>query len=422
MIDWDKWQEILSSLSKQKLRTSLTAFGVFWGIFMLVILLGFGGGFGYKVEADFHDNRNVLLMWPSNSTQIAYKGLGKGRRIQLKPEDVQAVKQKIPSVQMIQGKNAIGGWGMPQSVLYENESGSFPVSGTHAGFLPYEFPSVSRVTQGRYINILDEQERRKVAVIGSRVKEVLFKNEKNPIGKTIQIKGVNFQVIGVYKNFSSEGAEQSNTSIFLPNETLRQAFNAMDRFDLIFFTPKPGYTSEEVENRVKILLYERHNIHPDDKGVLGGWNHEKFYQQQQNLVKGIVGFSWMVAIGTIIAGVIGVGNIMLVVVKERTREIGLRKALGATPTNISLMIVHESLVITVISGYVGLVVGVFLLEAIKAILVTMGEGDGMFSSPFIDIGTALMALTVLIVTGVMASLLPAIKAASVNPIVALQGE
>ena len=422
MIDWDKWQEILSSLSKQKLRTLLTAFGVFWGIFMLVILLGFGGGFGYKVEADFHENNNVLLMWSSNSTQMPYKGLGKGRRIELKPEDVQAIKQKISCVQMIQGKNAIGGWGVPQSVLYENENGTFPVSGTHAGFLPYEFPSVSRITEGRYIDILDEQERRKVAVIGARVKEVLFKNEKNPIGKTIQIKGVNFQVIGVYKNFSSEGADQSNNSIFLPNETLRQAFNAMSRFDLIFFTPKPGYTSEEVESQVKALLYERHKVHPDDKGVLGGWNHEKFYQQQQNLVKGIVGFSWMVAIGTIIAGVIGVGNIMLVVVKERTREIGLRKALGATPTNISLMIMHESLVITVISGYVGLVAGVCLLEAIKAILVNMGKGDGMFSSPFIDIGTALMALTVLIVTGVLASLLPAIKAASVNPIVALQDE
>ncbi len=422
MIDWDKWQEIFSSFGKQKLRTSLTAFGVFWGIFMLVVLLGFGGGFGYKVEADFHENNNVLLMWSSNTTQMPYMGLGKGRRIQLKPEDVQAIKQKISTVKMIQGKNAIGGWGTPQPVVYDNLNGTFPVSGTHAGFLPYEFPSVSRVIEGRYVDDLDEKERRKVAVIGTRVKEVLFKNEKNPIGKTIEIKGVNFQVIGVYRNFSSEGAEQSNTSIFLPNETLRQAFNAMSSFDLIFFTPKPGHSSAEVESQVKALLYERHKVHPDDKGVLGGWNHEKFYQQQQSLVTGIVGFSWMVAIGTIIAGVIGVGNIMLVVVKERTREIGLRKALGATPSKISWMIVQESLVITLLAGYSGLVTGVVLLEIVKAILDKMGKGGGMFASPFIDIGTALMALTVLIVTGVLASLLPAMKAASVNPIVALQDE
>jgi len=422
MMDWDKWQEILSSLGRQKLRTSLTAFGVFWGIFMLVILLGFGGGFGYKVEADFHENNNVLLMWSSNTTQMPYLGLGKGRRIQLKPEDVPAIRQKISSVKMIQGKNAIGGWGTPQNIIYESLSGSFPVSGTHAGFLPYEFPSVSRVIEGRYIDDFDEKERRKVAVIGTRVKEVLFKNEKNPIGKTIEIKGVNFQVIGVYRNFSSEDAAQNNTSIFLPNETLRQAFNGLNSFDLIFFTPKPGFSSAEVEDQVKTLLYERHKVHPDDKGVLRSWNHEKFYQQQQSLVTGIVGFSWMVAIGTIIAGVIGVGNIMLVVVKERTREIGLRKALGATPVKISFMIMQESLVITVIAGYSGLVAGVGLLEGIKIILGKMGKGDGMFASPFIDIGTALMALSVLIVTGVLASLLPAIKAASVNPIVALQDE
>lgn len=421
MINWDKWQEILNSLKKQKLRTSLTAFGVFWGIFMLVILLGFGGGFGYKVEADFRDNNNVLLMWSANSTQLPYMGLGKGRRINFKLEDVDLIRKKVTSVKMVDGKNGLNGWGNPQPITHGKINGSFAVTGTHVGWLPYEFPSISRVIEGRYINALDEDERRKVAVIGSRVKDVLFKNENNPIGKTINIRGINFQVVGVYQNFSSEDAEQNNTSVFIPNATLQQAFN-VSNFDLIFFTPKTGYTSEEVESQVKQLLYRQHKIHPDDKGVLGGWNHEKFYKQQQSLVTGIIGFSWMVAIGTIIAGVIGVGNIMLVIVKERTREIGLRKALGATPTKISLMIVHESLVITMIAGYTGLVAGVLLLEAIKAILIKMGKGEGMFASPFIDIGTALIALAVLVISGVIASLLPAIKAASVNPILALQDE
>lgn len=423
MIDIDKWQEILKSLGKQKLRTGLTAFGVFWGILMLVVLLGFGTGFGNKVIGDFGENTNAVLMWSSNPTQIPYMGLSKGRRVSLTQEDVNAIREKIPAIKMVDGKNSIGGWGSPTQVIYEQESGSFSVSGSHAGWLPYEFGNMSKLVEGRYINQLDELQKRKVAVIGTRVREQLFKNEKSPLGKAISIQGVHFVVIGVYKNISSgEGGDDSNSSIMVPNETARRAFNAMEKFDLIFFTPKPGYSAVDLEQSVKDLLYERKKIHPDDKGVLNTWNHEKFFQQQQNLVTGILGFSWMVAIGTIIAGVIGVGNIMLIVIKERTREIGLRKAMGATPLNISLMIMHESLVITLLAGYSGLVVGVLLLELVKVVLVNLGQGNGMFASPFIDIGTALMALAVLVITGVLAALLPAIKAASVNPIVALQDE
>ncbi|MEN0037392.1 MAG: ABC transporter permease [Cellvibrio sp.] len=423
MIDIDKWQEILKSLSKQKVRTALTAFGVFWGILMLVVLLGFGTGFGNKVIGDFGENTNVVLMWSSNSTQLPYMGLSKGRRIGLTQEDVDAIREKVPGVKMVDGKNSIGGWGSPTEVIYEQESGSFSVSGSHAGWLPYEFGNMSKIVEGRYINQLDELQKRKVAVIGTRVKELLFKHEKSVLGKSISIQGVHFVVIGVYKNISTgEGGDDSNSSIMVPNETARRAFNAMEKFDLIFFTPKPGYSAVDLEQRVKELIYERKKVHPDDKGVLATWNHEKFFKEQQNLVLGILGFSWMVAIGTIIAGVIGVGNIMLIVIKERTREIGLRKALGATPLNISLMIMHESLVITLLAGYSGLVVGVVLLEVIKVVLVKLGQGDGMFASPFIDIGTALLALAVLVITGVLAALLPAIKAASVNPIVALQDE
>lgn len=423
MIDIDKWQEILKSLGKQKLRTGLTAFGVFWGILMLVVLLGFGTGFGNRVIGDFGENTNVVLMWSSNVTQIPHQGLSKGRRISLTQEDVDAIREKIPEIKMVDGKNSIGGWGSPTEVIYEQESGSFAVSGSHAGWLPYEFGNMSKMVEGRYINQLDEQQKRKVAVIGTRVRELLFKNETSPLGKSISIQGVHFVVIGVYKNISSgEGGDDSNSGIMVPNETARRAFNAMEKFDLIFFTPTAGNSAVDLEEKVKKLLFERKKVHPDDKGVLATWNHEKFFQQQQNLVHGVIGFSWMVAIGTIIAGVIGVGNIMLIVIKERTREIGLRKALGATPTNISFMIMHESLVITLLAGYSGLVVGVLLLELIKVILVSVGQGDGMFAKPFIDIGTALLALAVLVITGVLAALLPAIKAASVNPILALQDE
>lgn len=419
MFDWDKWQEILSSLHKQKLRTALTAFGVFWGIFMLVILLGFGTGFGTKIENIFGDAKSVVIFWPSNTTQLAFEGLGKGRAIKFTREDVEAIRQSIPSVNLVDGKNNLGNFGAAQYIVYGKESGSFSVSGTHAGWEPFEF---IKLIEGRYINALDERERRKVAVIGTRVKEVLFKSGINPIGESIDIGGVKFKVVGIYKSNEPDNSGQANGKIFLPNETLRQAFNQMDSFQVIFFSPKPGFSAFDMERDVKKLLYERKKIHPDDTGVIGGFNMEQNYEMNRGLVTGILGFSWMVAIGTIIAGVIGVGNIMLVVVKERTREIGLRKAMGATPANISLMIIHESLVITLVAGYAGLAAGVLLLEGIRALLVKLGQGEGMFASPYIDINIALLALAVLVVTGVLAALLPALKAASVNPITALQDE
>ena len=419
MFDWDKWQEILNSLHKQKLRTGLTAFGVFWGIFMLVILLGFGTGFGTKIENIFGDAKSVVIFWPSNTTQLAFEGLGKGRAIKFTQEDVEAIRQSIPSVNLVDGKNNLGNFGAAQYIVYGKESGSFSVSGTHAGWEPFEF---IKLIEGRYINALDENEKRKVAVIGTRVKDVLFKGGVNPIGESIDIGGVKFKVIGIYKSNEPDNSGQANGKIFLPNETLRQAFNQLDSFQVIFFSPKPGFSAFDMERDVKKLLYERKKIHPDDTGVIGGFNMEQNYEMNRGLVTGILGFSWMVAIGTIIAGVIGVGNIMLVVVKERTREIGLRKALGATPATISLMIIHESLVITLIAGYAGLVAGVLLLEGIRALLIKLGQGEGMFASPYIDINIAAMALAVLVVTGVLAALLPALKAASVNPITALQDE
>jgi len=422
MIDWDKWQEILNNMQKHKLRTALTAFGVFWGIFMLVILLGCGTGYGIKVDALFGGAKNIVYLWSSNKTQLPYKGLGKGRSIVLNQDDIDFVKQKLTSVHMMEGQNAVGSnrWASPQYIVHGKQSGSFSVRGTHAG---WETIDTNRVIEGRYINSLDEQEYRKVAVIGERVKKALFKNEDSVIGQSINIQGIYFRVVGVYVSSQpDDGDPNQSISIYLPNSSLRNAFNKTDRLDVIYLQPAAGYSAEEVDRDVKKLLYEKQKIHPNDKGVLQSYNSEEDYQQQRSLVTGVVGFSWMVAIGTILAGVIGVGNIMLVIVKERTREIGLRKALGATPISISLMIVQESLVITVVAGYAGLAAGVFVLEGIKTLLLKLGKGAGMFSSPFIDIKTAFMALTILIIAGALAGLLPAIKAAAVNPIVALQDE
>ena len=417
LIDWDKWQEILNSLSKQKLRTGLTAFGVFWGIFMLVILLGFGKGYSIKVDELFGERKNVVFLWSSNSTQMAYKGLGKGRGILLNEDDLVWAKEQVEGIKLIEGQNFLRG---SQYVTHEKSSGSFTVMGTHNGWAALQ---TNRVVEGRYVNSLDEKEFRKVAVIGTRVRDILFKGGGSPLGKKIVIQGVSFQIIGVYESTEPDSGDPNQSiSINIPNETLRKTFNQLDRYRQLWIQPKPGYKTEELQKKIKAAIYKRQKIHPDDEGVLQTYNSEAEYLQDKNLVEGILIFSWVVAIGTIMAGVIGVGNIMLVVVKERTREIGLRKALGATPANISWMILQESLVITFIAGYSGLVVGVITLELVKSILIDMGKGEGMFASPYIDIGTAIMALLILIFSGAMASLLPALKAALVNPIVALQDE
>ena len=414
MIDWDKWQEILFSLRRQKLRTSLTAFGVFWGIFMLVILLGFGTGFGNNVDSQYSGIKNIIWVWSDSRTQLPYQGLGKGRFINITQEDVMALRQKTSKVKVVDGVNEING----QLVIHEKANGSFRLMGTHANWQDF---MTLRVIEGRYINENDEREMRKVAVIGTRVRDVLFKNEKDVLGKTIYVQGVFFKVIGIYKSTEPDNPFQSS-SIYIPNDTLRNAFNSKDGFSFLIYQPQEGYGGSAAVKEIKRVLQERNKIHPDDNGVIGTYDNGEDYQQDKNLVKGIIGFSWIVAIGTIIAGVIGIGNIMLVIVKERTREIGLRKALGATPINISVMIVREALFITAVAGYIGLAAGVFLLEGIKLVFIKLGHADSRFAHPYVDIDTALIALTVLISAGVLAALVPAMKAASVNPIVALQDE
>ncbi|RYY77270.1 MAG: ABC transporter permease [Gammaproteobacteria bacterium] len=414
MIDWDKWQEILNSLRRQKLRTLLTAFGVFWGIFMLVILLGFGTGFGINIDTQYGNVKNVIWVWPSSKTQIPYEGLGKGRNINITQDDVNVLRENLSNVEIVEGVNQING----QLAVHEKESGSFTLLGTHANWQGLD---TLRVIEGRYINKNDEMEMRKVAVIGTRVRDVLFKGKKDVLGKTIYVNGIYFKVVGIYKSTQPDNPFQS-TGIYIPNDTLRNAFNSKDGFSFLLYQPREGHGGGAAVKEIKNLLQERKKIHPDDKGVIGTYDNSEDYKQDKNLVRGIIGFSWIVAIGTIIAGAIGIGNIMLVIVKERTREIGLRKALGATPMRISVLIMQEALLITVVAGYTGLAAGVFLLEAIKLIFIKLGHADSRFSQPFVDLNIALIALFVLVTVAVMAALVPAVKAASVNPIVALQDE
>lgn len=420
IIDTEKWKEIFQSLGQHKLRTALTAFGVFWGIFMLSILLGAGKGLENGITAQFPLAKNTIYLWSNGATQIPYQGMPVGRRIVLTSEHMKAIEKNVPSVAFIRGQNSVGLWGgNPAYTVYEDKSGSFPINGTNAGM---ESINSMRITAGRNINGIDDEQKRKVAVIGSMVKTQLFGNEIEPIGKYITLSGIKFLVIGTFESLSSGNERGEQEKIYIPNETLRAAFNQMGWIGSFIMLPEEGVHAAVAENDVKRYLAEINKISPDDKGVFAGFNMQNEFEKVQGLFSGIAAFSWMVAIGTILAGAVGVGNIMLIIVKERTREIGLRKALGATPNSIKIMIVQEAVFLTVIAGYSGLVLGVLMLEGIGLMVDAAGGTLGFFGRPQVDFETALTALGVLVFAGVLAALMPANKAASVNPITALQDE
>jgi putative ABC transport system permease protein len=420
IIDVEKWQEIWGTLRRHKLRTSLTAFGVFWGIFMLTVLLGAGKGLENGVNEGFPRITNTVYVWSQGTTQIPFQGMPIGREIGLKPSDVDAIAKNVASVDFIKGQNSVGIWGgSPPYTVRKSRNGAFSIQG---GFAGIENFNALRVVAGRPFNELDEQERRKVAMIGQRVKDQLFAAGENPLGEDITVNGISFQIIGVFKSLQEGNQQQEDERIYLPNDTLRYAFNQTGRIGSFAFVPKAGVHARVAENDVKAYLAQLNKVSPDDKGVFGSFNLQNEFDKVQGLFTGIKFFSWMVAIGTIFAGAVGVGNIMLIVVKERTREIGLRKAMGATPASIVAMIMQESLFITAIAGYSGLVVGALLIGGIAKLLEASGGKAGFFGTPEVEFQTAIIALAVLVASGLLASLMPAAKAAAVNPIVALQDE
>lgn len=412
MFDIDKWQEILHTIRKNKLRTIITMLGVAWGIFMLVILLGAGKGFENGVNKQFDIAKNAVFVW-SQRTSIEYKGLKPGRFIRFTNDDVFAIRNEIPEMGVVAPRNQLFG---SFTVNRDTKSASFSVFGEYPDYTKVR-PTI--ITDGRFINDLDIKDRRKVCVIGKRVQELLFKDGENPMGQYIKVKGVSFKVVGVFKGVAKgDDAQQEAETIFLPSTTLQYTFNQLNTVHFFALTPKDGVPAKIIETKVKNLLAKRHYVHPDDVKAFGSANVEEEFQRVQGLFFIIGAFSWFVGILTIVAGVVGVSNIMLIVVKERTKEIGIRKALGATPMSIISLILQESIVITSLAGYVGLIGGIGVLELVNS---TGAEGP-FFSNPEVDLQAAIAATVTLVVSGTLAGLIPAKRAASVRPVVALSEE
>lgn len=415
MFDRDNWQEIFATMRKNKLRTLLSAFGVGWGIFMLIIMLGAGSGLEHGVTAEFGGAaKSSFFMW-TQKTSKPYKGMQPGRTFNYRNSDIAALEQ-LQELQYIAPLNQLGGY----------ESGNNIVRGVKAtsGEVMGEFPVIAKVQEmkiakGRFLNDLDIKEKRKVAVIGRQVAKHLFPKEEDPINKYIRINGIYFKVVGqTIPSSEGEQAREQESQVHIPFTTFQSAFNYGDIVGWFAMTSKPGVPASVAEQKAIEVLKERHKIAPEDRTAIGHWNAQEEFEKLTGLFSGIKILVWIVGIGTLLAGVIGITNIMLIVVKERTKEIGVKRALGATPLNIISQLITESIFLTTIAGYFGLMTGYWSIELLRLLL----PPGGMFQNPEINLDVVIQSLAILIFSGALSGLIPAKKATDINPVEALRSE
>ncbi len=436
MFDYDKWQEIFGTIRKNKLRTFLTLLGIFCGMFILILLLGLGNSFKNGVMADFNFAANSGFLWGRRTT-ISYDGFQPGKRVSFDNSDTKFLRSRVREIENLAPRNSLGN----ALIGFKEKASSFQVYGDYPDYNKIE---IQEIISGRYINQKDIEDTRKVVVIGSQVKDVLFGGKLregeeaqnlggvgpsnrpkeikqiDPIGQFITIRKVNFKVVGVLKP-SRDGNSDVDQSVFVPFSTFQVAFNFGDNVGWYAYSLKEGANLSEIEPKILEMLRAKNSIHPLDEDAIGHFNLQEEFEQINGLFDGLIYFVWFVGISTLFAGIIGISNIMLIIVKERTKEIGIRKALGATPPTIISLVIQESVFLTLIGGYVALIVGLLALEALGLVIGGGGGGGGLpFAKPEVDPLVPIGALCILIIGGAIAGILPAQKAAKVSPIEAIR--
>jgi putative ABC transport system permease protein len=410
----DGLQEILFTLRQNKLRTLLTAFGVFWGIFMLILLLGAGRGMQNGVWEDFGTEVLDFIIIYTGETSVAHNGRGLGRRIRLDDGDIRAISEQVPGVRVISGESHGGN----ALVSYRGKNSDSQIAG-----IPDEFFRIKEDVPfnfGRKPNMLDEDESRKLAFIGQPIVDRLFAPGQDPVGQYIRVKDVMMRVVGVYYDKGNRG--QNSNRVLIPQSTYRQMYGGGDKTDVIWVRPEKGADGFAVEKQAVELLKRRHDVAPADSRGVQSFNMAMPAKSINGLFIGINVFIWFVGLGTLMAGIVGISNIMIITVKERTREIGVRKALGATPFTIVSTLLLESTLVTAVAGYIGLVCGVALLELVSFGLRTAGAKLPYFLNPEVDFRVAITAIALLVGVGVLAGLFPALRAARITPIEAMRAE
>lgn len=418
MFDLDRWEEIWQTINRNRKRSIMTAFGVFWGIFMLTIMMGAGLGLKRLMYSSFGSMAvNSCFYW-GGQTSLPYKGLPSGRRWSLENEDMAAIKTQVPGVKNVAGII----WGSTYKFSRKDKKGDYQLM----GYTP-EFQEISPQTLrfGRYINDIDMAQQRKVCVITEQVWEELFPNRENPIGQTIRMNNMYLTVVGVCIPPRNGVQFQGPTSVLIPFSTLQKMYNKGNKFDGMAVAAYDNWDIKEVEENVKKVFQARHTLSPDDNKAVQGFNLGDLFNKFSGLFSGISILTWIVGTGTLLAGIVGVSNIMLVTVRERTQEIGIRRALGAKPRTIISQIMSESFVLTFVSGIFGLALAIGILslaETLLSSLTATPEGGGLQINTQISFGLALGSTGILILGSLLAGILPANRALSIKPVDAIREE
>jgi putative ABC transport system permease protein len=418
IFDIDHWYEVWVTITRNKVRSLLTGFGVFWGIFMLVVMLGSGQGLRNGIMKNVEGFAvNTAFFYPERTSK-PYKGFRKGRRWDMHNGDIEAIRTGSKNAEYI--SPMLFGGQSEGNVVYGDRSGSYNVRGVYPDYAMVE---KQRFTAGRFINGVDILHRRKVCVIGTRVSEEMFKKGENPIGQLLRVRGIYFQVVGVCEGVSGVNiGGRSSESVLVPFTTFQQAYNQGDVVHFLAITTKKGAKMDDLEAEVKATLRKQNKIDPTDAQAVGSFNLEKEFSMFEMLFLGINSLVWLVGMGTLLAGIVGVSNIMLVTVRERTREIGVRRALGAKPSTILLQILTEGTVLTAMAGLLGLVCGVALLDGVSSLLSANPSKDTFFQEPGIKFGAAIQATVVLLLCGLLSGVIPAWRALKIKAIDAIREE
>jgi putative ABC transport system permease protein len=421
MFDRDNWNEILEALTANTFRTILTAFGVFWGIFILVILLAAGNGLENGVKKGFDGMAtNTMFMW-TQTTSKPYKGLPKTREYDFRNSDVEALKQKFPDLLYVSPRNELGGFQGANNVVRGTKTAAYTIYGDYPELIKQQ---PMDIIKGRFVNQQDILLKRKVAVIGQGVIAEMYAKGENVIGTYLKMNGVNFMVVGVYnsKSRNNGNSESAQKEIFTPFTAFQQAFNYGDRVGWMAITANDNTSITKLKSDIVELIKTRHSIHPEDDRAVGNFDLFEEFSKVQDLFLILRFIAYFVGTLVLLSGVIGISNIMLIVVKERTKEIGIRRALGATPAAIRSQILLEAIFLTIVAGMLGIAAATGVLSILNMILDSMPSEGMMFANPSVDLSVVFVALMILVGSGLLAGFIPAQTAINIKPVDALRSE
>ncbi|MDB4086823.1 ABC transporter permease [Flavobacteriaceae bacterium] len=418
LFDKDTWQEIFGSIQKNKIRTIITMIGVLWGIFIYIALSGSSKGLDNGFERQFQSiASNSIFVW-AQSTSLPYAGYKSERNITLKIQDAAVLKKQVKNIKFIAPRIVAGVFGSAGgSIVRGTKTGTYSVYGEYPEYIKI---ATSKIYDGgRFINQSDIEDDRKVCVIGERTQLELFEEDEDPIGKFISINKINFRVVGVHK-FVQGGGFGDDGDIYIPFTTFKKIFNTGDDVGFFMIAADENADGVKVEKDIKATLKQIHKIDPNDERAIGGFNLGEIFRKTMNFANGLTFLSLVVGIATILAGIIGIGNILLISVKERTKEIGIRRALGATPGEVRSQIILESVFLTILAGVIGIILGALVLYGINA--ATMDQTDFPYTNPTVPIPYVLGALGLMVLLGTLIGIIPAQRAVSIKPIDALREE